>query len=283
MNIILCDRKDRLGSNTVVKFGDYILGNINNANIYYNSNIKYPNSIFTKPFINLSIKNKNNIVQNLSTYGGIRGHVAKPVIQLQQDLISYFRENYLDIFWNIIDTESQKRNYELPWIDSSNIICIHLRCDDCSNIKDYDGNGSANYIKKLIETNKFNKYDRNKMLSESPDNQTPIDPKKFLQWILHFKKKYPTKEIYIVYYGKIPKEINKIINQYKLKTHSSKDPDYDLWVMIHSDILLLSKSNYSLVAGYYHKGREVYSPLWGAFASHGLNSKYDKSNWKYYT
>ena len=49
--------------------------------------------------------------------------------------------------------------------------------------------------------------------------------------------------------------------------------------MINSEILVLSKSTYSFIAGYYHQGNIVYYPYWGTAASLGLGSKFDKSNW----
>ena len=49
--------------------------------------------------------------------------------------------------------------------------------------------------------------------------------------------------------------------------------------MIHSDILVLAKSTYSIMAGIYHQGSRVSYPYWGTNASLGLGSKYDKSGW----
>ena len=100
--IILTDRDDRLGSNFVVKLGDFINGRINNVAILRNKKMRYKDCVFMIPFI----RNSNEISQELpsndndkgiiyselirSGGGGIRGSPATPVMQLEQDLISYF-------------------------------------------------------------------------------------------------------------------------------------------------------------------------------------------------
>ena len=99
------------------------------------------------------------------------------------------------------------------------------------------------------------------------------------------KKIYPDKEIHVV--TKLTKNSNNqkyidLCEKYNITIHSGNDYDYDLWLLINSDILVLSKSTYSLVAGYYHKGSKIYYPLWGHFASTGLFTKYDKSSWEHY-
>ena len=53
MSIILTDRQDRLGSNFYAKVADYIYGHITDSEIYHHPTIRFKNSIFTKPFIEL--------------------------------------------------------------------------------------------------------------------------------------------------------------------------------------------------------------------------------------
>ncbi len=281
MSILLTDRKDRLGSNFFVKIADFIYGKSLNAEILYNSSIHFPSSMFTIPFLKLGKLNINNETKNeyITLSHGIRGHPAYTVIKIKQDLISYFKENYKDDFMKIIENIAIERNYRLPWENSNNIIAIHLRCDDRVNLNDYDGSGTANYIKELIETNTFNAYNRKTMMSKGRDDQACIDKIKLEKLIKKFNTDHPNKEIHIIYSGKPNNSIQNIIKKYKIVTHSNKDADYDLWLLMNSNILVLSKSTYSIVAGYFHKGSQVYYPLWGMFVSCGLYTKYDKSNW----
>ena len=281
MSIVLTDRKDRLGSNFFVKIADFIYGKSLNAEILYNSSIHFPSSMFTIPFLKLGKLNINNETKNdyITLSHGIRGHPAYTVIKIKQDLISYFKENYKDDFMKIIENIAIERNYRLPWENSNNIIAIHLRCDDRVNLNDYDGSGTANYIKELIETNTFNAYNRKTMMSKGRDDQACIDKIKLEKLIKKFNTDHPNKEIHIIYCGKPNDSIQNIIKKYNIVTHSNKDADYDLWLLMNSNILVLSKSTYSIVAGYFHKGSQVYYPLWGMFVSCGLYTKYDKSNW----
>ena len=147
------------------------------------------------------------------------------------------------------------------------------------NLNDYDGSGTANYIKELIETNTFNAYNRKTMMSKGRDDQACIDEIKLEKLIKKFNTDHPNKEIHIIYCGKPNDSIQNIIKKYNIITHSNKDADYDLWLLMNSNILVLSKSTYSIVAGYFHKGSQVYYPLWGTFVSCGLYTKCNKSNW----
>lgn len=299
-NLILPDRDDFLGSNYVTKIGAFIYGKINNYDIYYNKNFPYFNSLYMKPIIDNS-KEKIENQKYIDRGHAIRQNQAYPVIELYEDLISYFRENYKDKFYQILKEEAEKRKYELPWRDSSKIICIHLRLFDDrqhngSDFRDYDGSGSAEYIRNLIESGTFNYnvndmniYCRQKGIKwgklKHSDKQCAIDIRKLKKIIEDMRKNHPDKEIHVV--TKLNKNRNnnrylKLLKKENIKVHSNDDWDYDLWLMIHSEILVLSKSTYSLMAGYYHQGSEVHYPLWGTFASCGLYTKYDKSDWKYY-
>lgn len=300
-NILLPNRPDFLGANYVTKIGAFIYGKINNFKIYYTNKFPYHNSLYMKPLTDNSEEKKEG---EIYIYRGeqCRENQAFPVIQLQQDLISYFREKYKESFYQILKEEAEKRNYKLPWNDSSKIICIHIRLHDDhghhgSDCQDYDGRGSGNYMKELIENNQLEKYSKDNMKSYArkngfnwsnnphPDRQVAIGIDKLEKIILKFREEQPDKEIHIV--TKLVNHRNnqrylKLFKKYNLEVHSNKDYDYDLWLLIHSEILVLSKSTYSLISGYYHQGSKVYYPVWGTFVSSGLYTKYDESGWEHY-
>lgn len=300
-NLILPDRDDFLGSNFVTKIGAFVYGMINNYDLYYTKNFPYSDSLYMKPIIQNS-KEKEEKEKYINKGDMLRQNQSYPVIQLQQDLISYFRENYKEKFYQTLREEAEKRNYKLPWSDNSKIICIHIRLYDDhwhhgSDCQDYDGRGSGNYMKELIENNQLEKYSKDNMKSYArkngfnwgnnphPDRQVAIGIDKLERMIVNFREEYPDKEIHIV--TKLVKHKNnqmylKLFEKYNLEVHSNKDYDYDLWLLIHSDILVLSKSTYSLISGYYHQGFKVYYPVWGVFVSSGLYTKYDKSGWENY-
>lgn len=319
LNILLPNRGDALGSNFVVKLGAFIYGKIKNMNIFYEQFSKggewgtpafRPDSMFMEPFYKFC-NEKDKKLKYIDYHddgrgGNLRMQQAAPVVELKQDIISYFNKNHKEDFYKIIEGIAIKRNYQLPWKDNKKIICIHLRMGDNAwydgtSMEDYDGRASGNYIKDLIEKDMIKLYSKQEMFKKSheyyrknnikirnnslPDRQCCISIKKLENFIIKFKKDFPDKEIHVVsLFTNCPKhrKYKQLCNRYKCKLHSNKDIDYDLWLLINSEILVLSKSTYSLIAGYYHQGNKVYYPVWGTFVSTGLYTKYDVSGWEYY-
>ena len=284
---LLTHRGDRGGSNFLIKMGCFIFGKIQNIDIYYehldNDTRQNNNKIYIIPLFELSEEINNNKILNktlINPYAGMRGSSAHVVELLKMDIITYFNNHYKNEFYNIMKKKALDRKFELPWKDSKKIICIHIRLEDCAERSDYDGRGSCNYIKSLIEENTFCKYDRKISDSRSLDTQAPISSSKLERFITEFNEKYPEKEIYIITHcNNIPQWLYQLVKKYKLHISHKNNDEYDIWCMIHSDILVLSKSTYSIVAGYYHQGSQVHYPYWGVAASLGLSSKYDKSGW----
>ena len=298
--LTLQDREDFLGSNYVVKIGGFILAKANNAQIYRNLNMRYKESIFSLPFINNSIEKKEKPKNGRDTssdtiYAGmdLRTRQAIPVTLLKCDLISHYRNNFKNEHFKLIKEEAIKRNFTLPWKDNSKIICIHLRLDDQRNHTgltiqgtkhgDYDGRPASNYLSNLIHTDTVLNFNKTEMCKIGWDKQVMISQDKLIKLITELKSKYPDKEIHIVSYFKndiIPLDwLKDIIKEYNITTHTNKDPDRDLWLLLNSSVLVLSKSTYSLMAGFYHQGTEVYYPIWATFTAAGLNTNYDKSGW----
>jgi len=311
MSIVIPNRGDQLGSNFIVKVAAFIYGHINSYNIYYeeyeNTNalsFKYRDDMYYQPFFKYSEKKDDSIDYVNFHPDNLRIQQATPVVQLKQDLPSYFRKNFKSDFYKIISEIAKEREYILPWKNPSNIICIHIRLSDNSHFDgstftDYDGRGSALYIRGLIEQNRLNDYSKKSMslfmnnycsencirwdANRAPDRQCAISVKELERMILDFKKQYPEKEIHIVTMlsntnPKHQKYID-ISKKYNITIHSNKDYDYDLWLMIHADILVMSKSTFPLIAGYYHQGSKIYYSIWGVLTSCGIWTKYDKSNW----
>ena len=281
MSLSLKPRKDRFGSNYVNNLNIFLFGNFHNIKIYRPKGLKYKNELFMTP-IRHFVETRNNVKDSIRVFGGIRGSSASLVCACKLDSITYFKNTFKSQFYEKIKNKiNNSPKFDIPWGDKK-VIGIHLRIDDRFEVIDNDSSPSANYITNLIETDTFNLYNRSKMFSLSRDKQSGINPNKLIKIIEELKDLYPNKEIHIIYKGNLSKYID-IIKKYNIKTHSNNDFNVDLWYLIHTDILVLSKSNFALVSGFLHQGTQVYAPLWGIVASNGLNSKYDKSGWKYYS
>jgi hypothetical protein len=293
-NIYLKHRNDRMGSNFFMQMGIFIFSKIHNLNLYYKNDNKYINDMYFFPFKNnsklLTDNNISLIPHNVPkecfitdenkknpTFmcDGIRGSSVHSVITSKQDTISYFNENLKDDCFKIIKEEANKRNFELPWKDNSNIICIHIRLGDVCKNKDNNAKSGFNQYSKLIEDEKWINY------KKAPhDVQCPINSNKLEKLLIEFKEKYPKKEIYLIMNNNsVPKSYMDLIEKYNLHYFTNNNIDYDIWLMINCDILVLTKSTFPIISAYYFQGSQIYYQIWPTIACLGLGTKYNKSNW----
>lgn len=274
--ITLNNRADRIGTNYFSNLGTLIFGRINDAKVYRKHNLKYRDLIIYYPIIkNSKLRLFPYPKDNLHTHTGIRGRIATPVMQQEQDLITLFNSLFKQNFISLIS--DKKNNF---FKISEKLICIHIRNEDALNMPDYDGTATHNYIKELIENKKFSMYDRNTLLKIGKDNQAPIEHKKLNTLIKILRTEYGKDyEFKIITNGKLSDDIMSVINNYKIEVQCEGEIIKDLETMINSEVLVLSKSFFSLIAGFLHQGSRVYYPKWGSFASLGLGSKFDDSGW----
>ena len=283
-------RKDRQGSQCCNILAEYIyIMSKGYIPLLYKSNCK---SVYLTALYNLISESaavsatEMRPVERSSKHAGIRSNNMYTVIEVKQDLNSFFNDNYESKYLNHLEPLLSGKGFNLPWSDNSKIICVHLRIDDVHNIKDYDGNGSGNYINSLINDNNPKSYMRTRMLKKGLDKQSPIEPEKLKQLLLQIIEKYSTHEIHIVYKSSekvLPNRYNSVFSELKtlfnreIKLHSNNS-DYDTWLLINSDILVMSKSFFSIFASYLHKGTKIYAPIWGCGVANGIKSIYNKSN-----
>ena len=277
-------RNDRLGTRFILAFSQ--LMSIVHSNKHpilcsYASNLKKYNhnkNIYFLTFLEFIHKKPQEIKACDGDYmGGQNGRMCTFVMTLKQDVISYFKTHYHDKFHKILSGYSKQKKYTLPWNDSKKIICIHVRLDDVYKLNDYDGTKASNALNNIINSDNLeniNTYDKKKNIN----TQVPISPDVLDNMISMLVKKYPDKEIHIVKRGPFCKKYANICSKYKLTVHENSE-EYDLWLLIHSEILVLSKSFFSNMAGMLHKGSQVYVPIWGSSSTLGIRSKYNKTNW----
>ena len=222
-------------------------------------------------------------------------------LKIKQDIFSFFKEKYFSIISNRIDILANEKGYKIDY-NWKQTICLHLRLDDIyfnsngrGNNSRFEYNGmysSQYYINKINDDdNKTNENEKMEFLRniiplneqikhpniDHYDCQTIMNIEILRNKIKEIKNTYPNHKVLIVAspYGEIEIESDYVVR--------SNDPNYDLYCMINSDILICSKSNFALTAAFFHKGSQLYIPMWGHFASMGFQSKYDKtSNIEYF-
>lgn len=293
-NICLKHRDDRIGSNFFIQMGIYIFSKINKLKLYYKSDNKYMNNMYFLPIkqnstllTDDSIKliphkipkecaiTSENVKKPTFMCDGMRGSCVHSVITSKQDTISYFNEHLKDDCFKIVKEEAVKRNFELPWKDNSNVICIHIRIGDVWAKKDNNASHGFNHYTKLIEDEKWVNYQK-----APNDTQCPIDPNKLEKLLIEFKEKYPDKKTYLIMDTRmVPRHYMDLIQKYNLQYFTNNSIDYDIWLMINCDILVLTKSTFPIIAAHYFQGSQVYYQIWPTIACLGIGTKYNKSNW----
>lgn len=187
---------------------------------------------------------------------------------IKTDLISYFRKYLNESIRLCIDSKIPS-DFSIPF-DTKKSILVHLRMGDVKDRQDYNGQICSNYY-----TDRIN---RDEQIIQGIRNlgycnmQTPLARHKIDLAINQAKKKYPEHEIIIV-----TQPGNYEIN-YPYRCIRSNNENYDLYLLCNTDVLILSRSTFTLSSVFLGKVNEVWCPLWGHFVTTGLNTKYDNLN-----
>jgi hypothetical protein len=286
MYVVLFHRYDRLGANLINYICQIIYAHYNGYYIKIIDNeynhTKYPNSQYYKILLNyivnvLNVNNDTTYCYHLGSDDEILYDFNKYDIQLfcghvtqtiKCDLITYFHKH----IYNDLDFKQLNDFYHDVNYDFNNSIFCHLRLDDVSHKKDYDGSICSRYYKILIENNKpcVNKF------YEYVNNHSPLSKEKIITMINDVKNIYFDNKIYMV------SSPTSDIDSKEYEIISNSDVDKDLFILCNSKRSLLSRSLFALSSLFFSKPKEYcYLPSWGFFVVCGLNTKYDNNNFKY--
>ena len=277
--IYLFPRGDRLGGHLLQYIAIIIYAVYNNRPIYYDF-LKYTES----PFVQLLIDfvdnyntrfHKQKKTENPKILGYLLGFTMKRksnfvytedlcfmctqvVYSIKSDLMSYFKR-----FINLkIDQPTRK------------IIGIHLRLQDVADQADYDGGVCGSYYRNIINESDIVSGIVQKWKTLY-NLQRPLSKWKLERVIDQAKSKYPNHEIVII---TSPGE--QIPFDYPVVSHDN--PDDDLKFLCSCDVLVLSRSTFSLAAAFMGCAREIWCPVWGHFVCTGLDTVYDNSRFNYF-
>ena len=279
--IYLYSRGDRLGGHILQYISILIYAKYNNLYIHYDiDELKYTSSIFVKKL--LFFVNENNTRFN-------KPNTNKPYIQpyildftKKNDNLFFYSEDLCLIFTQVVysiksDLISYFKKYLVLQKNLSikKRIAIHLRLDDVSTQADYDGMVCGNYYKNIINESEIISGIVQKW-ETLYNTQRPLSKDKLELVISQAKEKYPNHEIVIV---TSPGE--KVDFGYPVISHSN--PDDDLIYLCNSDVLILSRSTFSIIAAFMGNATEIWCPIWGHFVCMGLNTKFDKSKFNYFS
>jgi hypothetical protein len=191
---------------------------------------------------------------------------------IHTDLISYFKkyicQNMRQEICKVIP-----ENCSLPYNPKKSIL-VHLRLGDVKDRPDYDGTFCSNHYRERIDND--NQSIQGIATLGYCNMQTPLAKGKVDLAILEATQKYPEYEVIIV---TAPGDYN---IDYPYRCIRSNDESYDMFLLCNADVLILSRSTFSLSAAFLGTAREVWCPLWGHFVCTGLYTKYDNSKFNYF-
>jgi len=275
--LILNGRGDRLGS----QIHNYIFQIIYAVHfkyyIKYDTNLPFINNIFMKcilEYVNIYNNTLNEdftiLFETLHTE-----HMffiaIHTIINLNCDTYTYFKKNILENIKPNLLKNSTLCNYHIPFNPHKTIL-VHLRLEDVKNRNDYDGSISSNYYRENIN------HGNNIGIVIELDNYnicSPLSYNKIQQQIDNALEKYNDYEVIII---TSPNEPHILPYKYI----QNNDPSYDLFLLCNSEVVILSRSTFSLASLFFGIQKEVYVPLWGFAVSNGLYTKYDNCNYNYF-
>lgn len=191
---------------------------------------------------------------------------------IHTDLISYFKKYICKPMRQQI-LNAVPQTHCLPFNPEKTIL-VHLRLGDVKDRADYDGEFCSNYYKNRIDNN--NQSIQGIATLGYCNMQTPLAKHKVELAIIQAKQKYPEHEVIMVT-SPGDYEID-----YPYRCIRSNDESYDMFLLCNADVLILSRSTFSLSAAFMGIAREVWCPLWGHFVCTGLYTKYDNSKFNYF-
>lgn len=305
-SIYLYSRGDRLGSHLIQYLSIIIYAFYNNLyivyeskNVNYNGDYEYEGNMYPKSFIVESLLvwidnynkrfpvkdykskyNNLNVMEYLLEFE-IKFNIfsyfyscdlliimTQVLYNIKTDLISYFKK-YLGDSIKLCINSKLPSEFKIPFNPKKSIL-IHLRMGDVKDRPDYNGEFCANYY-----TNRINK---NEQMIQGIRNlgycnmQTPLARHKIDLAINDATKKYPDYEIIIV------TQPGNYEIDYPYRCIRSNNENDDLYLLCNAELLIMSRSTFSLAAVFLGNAQEIWCPLWGHFVVTGLNTKYDNIN-----
>jgi hypothetical protein len=242
-----------------------------------NHNKKFPNKNYLQQYKNLNameylLNFETKFEPNSYFYSCDLLIITTQVLyNIHTDLISYFKKYICESMREQI-SNLVPQNYVLPYNPKKSIL-VHLRLGDVKDRSDYDGTFCSNYYKNRIDND--NQSIQGIATLGYCNMQTPLAKHKVDLAILEATQKYPDHEVIIV---TAPGDYN---IDYPYRCIRSNDESNDMYLLCNADVLILSRSTFSLSAAFLGIAREVWCPLWGHFVCTGLYTKYDNSKFNY--
>lgn len=279
----MLDRCDRLGTNLINYISQIIHAYNNHYFILYKPDMNYCHTIFAKcliDFIHLyndTLKEKYANIEQcqelvICNESDLNYTTSLTVRHLKSDLISYFKQYLYKYIRPCLESYALEKSYNIPF-DPKKTILVHLRLEDVMTWPNYDGRVCSGHYAWLINNNEKCEWS---CFGWKYNRQTPLPTETIQYQIDDAVLKYPGYEVVIITspgnYG----------TGFSYRSIRSKDESYDLYLLCNSEVIILSRSNFSLSSLFFGIAKEVYVPMWGHLACIGPCTKFDNCNFNYF-
>lgn len=272
--IELFSTPDRLGGNITMYIAQIFYAHHNKYYIKYDAaKLKYRSSCFVTYLCSLVDTYNTQWKEPLTEpVPFIKGNWSKQIGEvtrlIQADYVSWFRH-----LFGVTDLSKLARpDYTIPF-DARKTILVHLRLDDVANLPEYDGTRSSEYYRNVINTTTEIIHVNSK---ELPNHQSPLHTDTLIQRINLVKESYPHHEVILI------TSPNSIVKDLPYRVIQSPDENHDLFLLSACDVIILSRSTFSLASLFFGNHAEIHMPLIGFLVVFGHSTLYDKSKIVYF-
>ena len=279
----MLDRCDRLGTNLINYVSQIIHAYNNHYFILYKHDMNYCDTIFAKclidfiHFYNSTLQEKYaNIEESeeliICNDSDLNYTTSLTVRHLKSDLISYFKQYLYKYIRPCLESYALEKSYNIPF-DPKKTILVHLRLEDVMTWPNYDGRICSDHYAWLINNNEKCEWS---CFGWKYNRQTPLPTETIQYQIDGALLKYPDYEVVII---TSPGNYGTGFSYRSIRSH---DESLDLYLLCNSEVIILSRSNFSLSSLFFGIAKEVYVPMWGHLACIGPCTKYDNCNFNYF-
>ena len=279
----MLDRCDRLGTNLINYVSQIIHAYNNHYFILYKPDMNYCHTIFAKclidfiHFYNSTLQEKYaNIEESeeliICNDSDLNYTTSLTVRHLKSDLISYFKQYLYKYIRPCLESYALEKSYNIPF-DPKKTILVHLRLEDVMTWPNYDGRICSDHYAWLINNNEKCEWS---CFGWKYNRQTPLPTETIQYQIDGALLKYPDYEVVII---TSPGNYGTGFSYRSIRSH---DESLDLYLLCNSEVIILSRSNFSLSSLFFGIAKEVYVPMWGHLACIGPCTKYDNCNFNYF-
>jgi hypothetical protein len=183
---------------------------------------------------------------------------------IELDYVSYFYKHIRDHVCLSIHRHAAERGYRIPF-DRHKTILVHLRLNDVRSLSDYEGHVCNNRYVNLINSERYEEC-----TTMCPNRQSPISTPKLEGLIRSATAEFPGYEVILL---TSPGETI----QLPYRVISNQDESLDMFLLCNADVVILSRSTFSLVTLLFGSSKYAYAPSWCHSACMGLTTKFDQS------